>query len=286
MHHIPFRLANEEHPLIIVSAAINDNGPYDFLFDTGNGSPVAILLSPSFIEKSKMVIEDDKHAAKTEYQQLRIQRFQIGDLLYKNLTASIVDSLDAFGKQIGVALAGNVGFHFLKKWCVKIDYQKNMLTLSESKVSLSNSQPFENGANGAFILLQTEVNGAGPFRFLLDTGASSSVISPALAAKLDLQGTAIDALSVLGSQGAQMVTLDTLKAAGEIQHGIEAAVIDIFEYTSEAAGIQIDGIVGYSFLRNYSIVIDYPQQRLALTKQDNDKSLVSDNSANQELTAQ
>jgi len=33
---------------------------------------------------------------------------------------------------------------------------------------------------------------------------------------------------------------------------------------SQAVGVRLDGIVGYNFLRNYKVVIDYPGQLLSL----------------------
>jgi hypothetical protein len=41
-------------------------------------------------------------------------------------------------------------------------------------------------------------------------------------------------------------------------------VADFFSVLSEAVGAKLDGIVGYNFLRNYKVVIDYPNERLTL----------------------
>jgi len=39
---------------------------------------------------------------------------------------------------------------------------------------------------------------------------------------------------------------------------------DFFAVLSEAIGTKLDGIVGYNFLRNYKVIIDYPNERLSL----------------------
>jgi hypothetical protein len=39
---------------------------------------------------------------------------------------------------------------------------------------------------------------------------------------------------------------------------------NFFEVLSNAVGAKLDGIVGYNFLRNYKVVIDYPNQLLSL----------------------
>jgi hypothetical protein len=41
-------------------------------------------------------------------------------------------------------------------------------------------------------------------------------------------------------------------------------VADFFQMLSDAVGTKLDGIVGYNFLRNYKVVLDYPNQRLSL----------------------
>jgi hypothetical protein len=41
-------------------------------------------------------------------------------------------------------------------------------------------------------------------------------------------------------------------------------VADFFSMLSQAVGAKLDGIVGYNFLRDYKVVIDYPNELLRL----------------------
>ena len=41
-------------------------------------------------------------------------------------------------------------------------------------------------------------------------------------------------------------------------------VAHFLEMLSNAVGTQLDGIVGYNFLRNYKVVFDYPNELLSL----------------------
>jgi hypothetical protein len=43
-----------------------------------------------------------------------------------------------------------------------------------------------------------------------------------------------------------------------------AVVADFFTMLNAAIGAKLDGIVGYNFLRNYKVVIDYPGETLTL----------------------
>ncbi len=41
-------------------------------------------------------------------------------------------------------------------------------------------------------------------------------------------------------------------------------IADFFANLSQVVGAKLDGIVGYNFLRNYKVVIDYPNETLSL----------------------
>jgi predicted aspartyl protease len=173
--------------------------------------------------------------------------------------------MDQINERLGTAIAGNLGYAFLSNWRIRIDYQKQRLQLTtEAAEHRDDSVPFETGPGGAFILLPVLVNGSGPYRFLLDTGASSSVLSPKLSAELGISGQPVEALGVMGTPQAVLATLDSLRVGGYTVPGLEVAIIDIFGYTSNAAGVAVDGIIGYSFLKQFVVEIDYPKRRLDL----------------------
>jgi hypothetical protein len=41
-------------------------------------------------------------------------------------------------------------------------------------------------------------------------------------------------------------------------------VADFFGTLSQAVGAKLDGIVGYNFLRNFRVVMDYPSEKFRL----------------------
>ncbi len=66
------------------------------------------------------------------------------------------------------------------------------------------------------LLVPVTINGQGPFRFVLDTGANRSVLTPQLAAHLSLPVSATNRLimtGVTGSAAVPTVTVDRLKWA-------------------------------------------------------------------------
>ena len=122
-------------------------------------------------------------------------------------------------------------------------------------------------AGGAqpLILLPIHVNGGGPFDFILDTGTSTTVITPELAKELGVETSSVGA----GTTGGAPVdvhagTLPSFQLGGAKIDNMAVVVANFFEMLSAAVGAKLDGIVGYNFLRNYKVVIDYPGGNLTL----------------------
>ena len=107
------------------------------------------------------------------------------------------------------------------------------------------------------------INGRGPFRFIVDTGANHSTISPGLAQTLGLTPT--DSPSVLldgitGSAQVSYVTVDRMQA-GDLSMGPTAMPVVM---SSVMAGA--DGILGSAGLEEKSLLIDFQRNRVAISR--------------------
>ena len=132
---------------------------------------------------------------------------------------------------------------------------------------------FTVGPEKPLITVETMVNGEGPFSFIVDTGASHSVISTHTAEKLGLIDRASDCelLHERSAQGAgdavaaRMTTTESLRAGDTESRNVEAAIVDL---TSLSRTLQqtLDGIIGKNFMQNYKVIIDYPSQELYFEK--------------------
>ncbi len=116
-------------------------------------------------------------------------------------------------------------------------------------------------------VIPTFVDGEGPFNFLLDTGASESVVSPAVAARLSEQTFSIDR-ATRGTSG-NRIGVDSALAIGELRLGatrfqdIDALVIDLTG-PSDALGLVLDGILGCPLFEGSVLRIDYPGQEVSV----------------------
>jgi hypothetical protein len=110
------------------------------------------------------------------------------------------------------------------------------------------------------ILLDTSINDKGPYRFVLDTGAGLTMISPRLATALDVrQDGTQKGFGAGGKIDIRFGTVDSL-AIGETRlEGLKVGIMDL-KGISKAIETDIDGIVGYNFLNRFRVSIDYPNQ--------------------------
>src|ERR1035437_6830421 len=106
------------------------------------------------------------------------------------------------------------------------------------------------------IILPVSINHAGPYDFLLDTGAQMTTLDPSLAVelRLDKQGEAL--VEGIGSrQSAFLAHLDLLEAGSHAVANQRVIVSDLKNLQS--TGLRIRGILGEDFLEHFDMLIDY-----------------------------
>jgi len=119
------------------------------------------------------------------------------------------------------------------------------------------------------ITVDTIVNGEGPFNFVVDTGASHTVISNQTAEKLGLnenspgccESAELSAQGAAGPVAARTTTVKSIRVGDIEVNNIEVALIDLTSLSKNW-----DGIIGYTFMKNYRVVIDYPKQQISFKK--------------------
>lgn len=105
------------------------------------------------------------------------------------------------------------------------------------------------------------INGAGPYRFILDTGANTSALAPHVAEELKLQGagdTQIQVHGVTGSALLQAVRVESLKA-GEVQ----LPPMNLPVLPGPVLG-GADGILGINGLQATRIEVDFERDRVSI----------------------
>ena len=111
------------------------------------------------------------------------------------------------------------------------------------------------------VVVAVMINGQGPFRFIVDTGANYSTVSPNLVSKLGVQPTATASMLVNGITGtAQVPTVPIRKLqAGDLV--IENKQLPVV-WAPLMAGA--DGILGVAGLTDERLLVDFAQNRVTL----------------------
>ena len=121
--------------------------------------------------------------------------------------------------------------------------------------------PFEFDHNEIFV--EVRVNGQGPYRMLVDTGTSPSVIDRDVALKLGLKLGAVGNGSGAGTAEirAQETLFDTLDVGSLHASKVEALSVDLAPIKAKL-GPTLIGVLGYSLFRGRIVQFDYPHGKL------------------------
>jgi hypothetical protein len=111
------------------------------------------------------------------------------------------------------------------------------------------------------VVVPVKINGRGPYRFIVDTGANHSTISPGLAQMLGLQtntSTPMTLDGITGSSQVAYVSVDQLQA-GDLT--IQRTALPVV-WAPVMAGA--DGILGVAGLNDKSLLIDFQRNSVAI----------------------
>jgi predicted aspartyl protease len=269
---VKFRLAGGAQPLILLPVRVNGEGPFEFILDTGAGTS---LLSSDLAKKLNIKIistkEGQSAGGKISVSLAKVDSFAVGQAKLEDLDVGIVD-LTHIGKTIGTKIDGDVGYNFLKHFRITIDYHDCEIRFDEPRriERLGRSSKTEVPMRLAsvakpLLLVQVHANGHGPFQFAIDTGTSTTAIAPELAQQISLEGSPVGPLTTGGEQvNVTAGTLESFQVGRARIDDLVVVVADFFSMLSQAVGARLDGIVGYNFLRNFRVVIDYPGEKFRL----------------------
>jgi predicted aspartyl protease len=124
-------------------------------------------------------------------------------------------------------------------------------------ISGSKTVTFDFVSNTSLVVVPVTINGSGPYRFLLDTGASDSILSATVADRLGIpDGIPRTLLTAGGNVPVTLRMIMTLNVgAARLENiGIAVANFDLLR------SLNVDGILGGDYLRRFKVSIDYDNQ--------------------------
>jgi len=249
--------------------------PLDFVLDTGSGISViseetAKRLKIKPITKGGFArgIGGD---GRFEIVYGFVREVRIGDVLIRNVPVYI-RKFHSEGQKID----GYIGLSLISKFLTTLDYGSLTFSLAKSAgekaanpIDESIALPLRLTSSG---FLSGEVQLAGvdaPLNFIVDTGASVSVISDEVAS--------LDAISpheqpekmrVIGSagvtEGVASFQLPSVSFGPHLKRDITAIALDL-EMINEASGFQQAGILGGNFLKNFKLTFDFKNSQVTFS---------------------
>jgi predicted aspartyl protease len=126
--------------------------------------------------------------------------------------------------------------------------------------------------SSGFISGEVQIEGVNkPLNFIIDTGASISVLSDKLAGREELasfrEGVRMRVFGAAGvEEDVKTLVLPRVLVGTHSQRGVSAAVLDL-DSINETTGFEQTGIIGGNFLFNYRITFDFKRGVLRLETQ-------------------
>ena len=112
------------------------------------------------------------------------------------------------------------------------------------------------------IVVDVRINAAGPFRFMLDTGAARSIVADDLAREIAAPVVArSEVATIAGADLRLVVRLTSLAIGAATADGLLVSVVPAAHLTQLGDGVR--GLLGQDFLSAFNYTLDYRRRRLA-----------------------
>jgi len=172
----------------------------------------------------------------------------------------------------GDRVDGYVGLSLISKFLTTIDYGKRKFSLTKKDAALKAqteagvSLPLRLTSSG-FLSGEVQLEGIEEsLNFIVDTGASVSVISDVVASANGISSfVKSERMRVIGSAGVTddvpSFLLPRVSFGKHSRKSITAIALDL-DTINEASGFEQAGILGGNFLRNYSMTFDFKNSKV------------------------
>jgi predicted aspartyl protease len=113
----------------------------------------------------------------------------------------------------------------------------------------------------SLVVIPVFLNGRGPYKFILDTGATTSVLSVGVASRLNIRTVGSKTFLTAGGLAvAPIGSIDAVQIGAAQLRKTHIAVVDA-EFLDK---LQLDGVIGSDYLKQFKISIDYARRILSI----------------------
>jgi predicted aspartyl protease len=115
-----------------------------------------------------------------------------------------------------------------------------------------------------FLFAEVTINGKGPFRFIVDTGATQTVVSGKVAGTLGLKKISTNIMYGLGGEGkveSPIYRVDSVKVGD-----VNVKNVPLGAMNNPLLDLVMDGILAPSLLSDFYVTINYPESQIDLSR--------------------
>jgi hypothetical protein len=270
---VPFELLNNH---IYVMAKLNGQGPFRFLCDTGGANILTPELATRLGLKQEGTLQGRGVGEKSEDVGLtRVDTLEVGGAKLREQLFAVFPLRSVSGVE-GIGLDGLVGYEIFKRFVVRIDYEKSMLTLTLPSAfrytGAGTAVPFT--FNDHIPQVEGAIDGI-EGRFDIDTGsrASLDLLAP-FVEKNGLEARYAPKFEATTGYGVGGPARSLVSRAKLLRLGAVEVTDVVTELSSQKKGaftdIYVAGNVGGGVLKRFNITFDYGKQRLIFERNAND----------------
>jgi len=261
--------------LFLMEAKI-DNTTGNFIFDTG---ATQLVLNSTYFRNYIMTSSGEGGGitgATGQTQHTQINNFDVGGMLYRNISADVTD-LGHIENRRGIKVLGLFGVSMLKGMEALIDFKHNELRLfrldkTGNRLSAQKSE-FRADITEKVVLyhniliVKARIGGK-MLDFCLDTGAESNVLNSYASKKVLSTVTILRRSDLMGAgTGEAEVLLGKLNDFVLGEHSISdmQTIIASLDALSATYGYPIDGMLGYDFFEKGEVCINLVKNELKIS---------------------
>jgi hypothetical protein len=270
MAKIPFQLASNH---IYLKVEINHSTPLSFILDTGAGSSCLDLdLAQKLGIQAVGKVEAKGVGGSADASFLQVDSVIVGDLvLLDQKMASI--RLSSLGRFDGMEIDGILGYDFLNRFVVGIDYQNQMLSIWEpdSFTYSGTGERIPITIEGNTPQLTAKIDGEIEAAFRIDTGSRSSLDLHAPFVRehefLKKYPKYLEAPGGFGVGGASKMVIGRIKSL-QIGSFVISSPVCGFSLAEEGAfaTTKSAGNIGGGILKRFTVIFDYTRNQMILEK--------------------
>lgn len=250
--------------LIIVEAMIN--GVYqDFILDTG-ASSLILNKQPDNVSNQYLAVGVN---GTTEVEEVQVEEFIWNEIKVNKVDAYVLN-LSHIENILNQKIGGLIGQNIIEDKEMYIDYENKIIRFLDrnDKEQLRNmkvikSIPFELDNHFPMIVVKM---GKKKFRFAIDTGCEINLIEEQIIDQLSSRiFTAKETKAISGADSSAMsgtnMQMKKISIGGKSYKKMKLTATSL-AYLNQNKGNDIDGILGYPFLKQHKISINFEKQRI------------------------